>query len=101
MWVVSREDDSEFLLQSGDHVPLGWSKDDQWIYFAGYSAEYEHGVYLRIPPTGGTVDTVAVLPDPPSIFDITMTPDGKKFVYAVMEAQSDLWLIEDFDPAMR
>jgi len=29
---------------------------------------------------------------------VTMTPDARRFVFPVRKSQSDIWMIENFDP---
>ena len=37
----------------------------------------------------------------PMDYSVSMTPDGKKFVFSVGKTQSDIWMIENFDPNIR
>jgi hypothetical protein len=57
---------------------------------------------LSIPvgPAGrGAPLTVFTIPE--EIGGASVSADGKKFVFSVAETKSDVWVVENFDPAYR
>jgi Tol biopolymer transport system component len=100
VWVISLIDNSETPLGSGDLgasiLPFGWSPDGSSIYACS------GGKVLSIPvgPAGrGAPHTVFAAPE--YIGDASVSADGKRFVYSLVETKSDVWLVENFDPAYR
>jgi hypothetical protein len=53
-----------------------------------------------IPVTGGEAKTFVTLPFE-NISYISMHPNGKRVVCSVSETQSDVWLMENFDPEVK
>jgi hypothetical protein len=45
---------------------------------------------------GGEVKTIASLPFE-EIGGVSMTPDGRRFVYTVYSSRSDVWVVDNFD----
>jgi hypothetical protein len=72
---------------------IGWSRDGNSIY----AREQEQKI-VKLSLNGGKPELVATLSFA-SIRSITMAPDERQFVCTVLNMQSDVWLIEDFDPA--
>jgi hypothetical protein len=54
---------------------------------------------MSIPAAGGPRHTVFTAPE--DIASASVSPDGKKFVYSVSETKSDVWIVDNFDPAYR
>jgi WD40 repeat protein len=55
---------------------------------------------LSIPAAPGAPQrTIFSIPE--EISSASVSPDGKKFVYAARDQKSDVWLIDNFDPAYR
>ena len=50
---------------------------------------------LMIPVNGGQPKTIASLPS--EIGGVSMTPDGRRFVYTVYSSRSDVWVVDNFD----
>ena len=51
---------------------------------------------MIVSSNGEYVKTVASLPFE-EIGDVTMTPDGRRFVVAVYSSRSDVWVVDNFD----
>ncbi|MHC4137975.1 MAG: hypothetical protein ACYS0K_23785 [Planctomycetota bacterium] len=51
---------------------------------------------MRIRVTSGEIETVCELPF--GFREGQVSPDGKKLVITVPQSQSDVWLVENFDP---
>ena len=81
-------DDSELL-------PVGWSADGRWVYAQRPEA---HRV-VRIPSGRGAAETLLDIPFE-RVGEIDIAPDGTRVVCAVPVSQSDIWLIENFDPEL-
>ncbi len=102
VWLVSLEDSLQVLISKGDLAPIEWSTDGKWIY--AWNILKKPVEILMVPVNGGKPKTLVTLP-----FDhiesqigngngISMTPDGKRIVCVVVETQSDVWMMENFDP---
>ena len=76
--------------------PIGWSSDGKQIY----AVEYEKGTIVAIPAEKGDPRTIVTLPLPAgrTLTDAAITSDGRRIAYVVSESQSDVWMIENFDP---
>jgi hypothetical protein len=111
IWIIDRGHRSERLLYPSatrSVRPIGWSRDGEWIYvvegkiglFRGATSFVGETMtdvkILRIASNGGGVETVAPLPGD-EIGSVTMTPDGRRFIYPVFSSRSDVWIVDDFD----
>jgi len=108
LWVISLIDNSETPLGGGELEngylnPAGWSPDGRLIYASIGNK------MVSIPAGGGTPRTVFTAPEDvaPPICNNSACPsasvsaDGKKFVFSVAETKSDVWVVDNFDPAYR
>jgi len=100
VWVVSLANNSETLLYSCNYcIPAGWSPGGSSIY--AYDI-YAGNKMLSIPvgPAGrGAPHTLFAIPE--HIAGASVSPDGKTFVYSAAETKSDVWVVDNFDPAYR
>jgi len=97
LWIISLEDSSQVLLHSGFVYPIEWSSDGNWVYAWN---EEKPSEILMVPVSGGKAKTFVTLPFE-DISDISMHPNSKMFVCSVVEGQSDVWLMENFDPEVK
>jgi Tol biopolymer transport system component len=98
IWVISLEDSSQTFLYRTDGDPIRWSADGKWIYVLdGLAAETKGAQIIRIPAAGGEPEAVVTLPFE-NVYPVSMTSDGSRIVCNVSETQSDVWLMENFDP---
>ena len=97
LWRISLEDSSQVFLAKGDFFPIEWSADGKWIYY--WNPGKKPVEIMMIPAHGGKPKTYSILPFE-NVWEgnISITPDGKAIVCAVIENQSDVWLMESFDP---
>jgi len=101
LWLISQEDISQRLLRAGDLLPVGWTSDGRWVLaINGRSPQF---TVVAVEVASGTEKSVLSLAvdreqGVPGTFSVSMTPDGKKFFFAVHKNQSDVWLVENFDP---
>ena len=99
IYVISLRDSSEVLLKQGGLEPLGWSRDSNWIYAADRTGILKISVFaretVRLPDFTSWKNVRAMLDEGQPV--IHMNRDGKSFVVAVREEQSDVWIAENFD----
>jgi serine/threonine protein kinase len=95
LWIISLEDASQAILyKKGLWYPIGWSSDGKWIY----TIESGKSEIIKIPVEGGEAKTVITLPFAGELYPFDTIVDGKRFVCTVYETQSDVWVVENFDP---
>jgi len=65
-----------------------------------YAFEYGKNTILAIPADKGNPRTIVTLPLPANrtLDYAAITSDGRRIAYVVAESQSDVWMIENFDP---
>jgi Tol biopolymer transport system component/DNA-binding winged helix-turn-helix (wHTH) protein len=114
IWVIDgRTTDRRHLLvrrsSASSLMPIGWSADGAWIYVVEGSAGGARGAtsfvsgtltdatILRVASKGGAAETVSAIPFA-EIGGVSMTPDGRRFVFPVFSSRSDIWIVDDFDP---
>ena len=75
---------------------IGWSSVGKQIY----AAEYEKGTIVAIAAQKGDPKTIVTLPLPAyrTLDYAAITSDGRRIAYVVSESQSDVGMIENFDP---
>jgi Tol biopolymer transport system component/predicted Ser/Thr protein kinase len=101
VWLISAEDSSHTFLYdvdshgSGMTYPIQWSEDGKWIYAWDIGQRAQN--VLMIPASGGEPETLVTVPFD-GIGGVSMTQDAKRIVCAVEETQSDVWVMENFDP---
>jgi serine/threonine protein kinase/WD40 repeat protein len=101
LWIVSTKGGLERHLAKGLHVfPVGWSSDGKWVYFV-QSGSRDELQLQKVAVEGGPPERVMTLPFDKPVWDVRMTPDAKQVVCSVVERQSDIWLVENFDPRSR
>ena len=77
---------------------LGWSQDGEWLYLTSFDSSSTKISRLRI--TDGSVEPYASLPWS-NIWEIAMAPNCSTFVCVRGDQQSDIWLVENFDPDVK
>ena len=113
IWVIDTNDGRQtpvYTTDAASTMPVGWSADGASIYavegknstYRGLTAPLGETVsdakILLVPVNGGDVKTVATLPFE-EIGSVTMTPDGRRFVFPVYSSRSDVWVVDNFDVA--
>jgi Tol biopolymer transport system component/DNA-binding winged helix-turn-helix (wHTH) protein len=110
IWVIDTEghETPVYMTSAGFARPVGWSADGSAIYaVAGKtSANRDLTAYLgetvtdakilMVPLNGGEVRTVAPIPFE-EIGAVSMSPDGRRFVFPVYSSRSDVWVVDNFD----
>ena len=93
VWVISLVDNSQTPLYPSECWPAGWSRDGRSVYiFCGDKM-------MVVSAEGGSPQ--ALLAAPGDIDWATVSPDGKEFVLSIPEERSDVWIVDNFDPANR
>ena len=77
---------------------LGWSQDGKWLYLLMSDTGKTSIGRMRIDD--GIRESVISLPWP-DIFDVVMAPDCSTFACVRGQSQSDIWMIENFDPDVK
>jgi len=98
--VTSMSDGTErqLVADTTQWIPLGWSRDGQWVYVRDVDSHLVGGRRVAaVPVAGGQIRPLRTLPEGP-IDDVVLSPDGKQMFFIPMEAESDVWLVEGFDP---
>jgi len=98
LWIISNKDSSQRSLLNGSVYPLKWSKDGKWIYAVDYTKTPPN--ILMVNANTGLNKVIYTLP-PDKIGSVDITPDGKTIVCAIQEINSDVWMIENFDPDVK
>jgi Tol biopolymer transport system component/DNA-binding winged helix-turn-helix (wHTH) protein len=109
LWVIdtsNRRETPVYGSAAGSIKPIGWSADGRWIFAvegkncslrgqtSSLGETMTEAAILRIALRGGRVDTVAHLPGG-EIGSVSVTPDGRRFVYPVFSSRSDVWVIDN------
>jgi len=110
IWVIDTKDRHEtpvFMTSAATARPVGWSADGSSIYVVAGKNSASRGLTARgetvtdakilmVPLNGGEVKTVAALPFE-EIGGVSMTLDGRRFVFPVYSSRSDVWVVDNFD----
>jgi Tol biopolymer transport system component len=102
IWIIPRDGSPGIKLREGNLIPIGWSADGKWVYaqesvpggldIIAFSTESgEARVLFKVPFN-------AEMGKPTNRGH---TVDGKHFVTACRRIQSDIWMIENFDPEIK
>jgi Tol biopolymer transport system component len=98
VWIISLIDKSETFLYGSYWYPAGWSPDGGSIY-AYASIAGDKMLSIPVGRTGRGTHTDFTMPE--DIAGASVSPDGKKFVFSAAETKSDVWVVDNFDPAYR
>jgi Tol biopolymer transport system component len=95
VWLAARGKAGGVLLYEGEHaLPVGWSADGASVYVL----VPDKRLVLAVPARRGEPEVVAELPFR-RVDSVVVAPDGARIVCSVPEAESDVWLVDDFDPS--
>jgi serine/threonine protein kinase len=93
--VISLVDNSETFLCDCKCSPLGWSPDGSSIYAACLDKKV-----VSIPAgSAGRGAPHTLFTAPENMGPSSVSADGKKIVFLVAETKSDVWIVDNFDPA--
>ncbi|RPI72899.1 MAG: serine/threonine-protein kinase [Ignavibacteriales bacterium] len=97
VWLFNMENSSKKILANGRLLPLQWAADEKHVYLFDY---LKKGI-IKISTINGVIKEFIKIPFKGINAlnnDIDITTDGKTIVCAVPEFNSDIWMIENFDP---
>lgn len=97
LWIVSTTGKLMKYLGKQKGAPIGWSINDQWIYLFNESER----IIRRISALSMKSDTVATIQSEQLTSRASLTRDGKKFACIEWKTITDIWALEDFDPAIK
>ena len=93
--MISLVDSSQVLLRAGRSYPYGWSSDGKDVFVR----DWESSDLRLVPLAGGDGRIVVTLP--PDCAPQWVAPDARHILCNIAESVSDVWMIENFDPAAR
>jgi Tol biopolymer transport system component len=104
IWLENLSNHTGSILVPGrpmqGNTPIAWSADSEWVYFWRRSNDNPEDIISKIH-----VDTKKEFPLPlldigedQSIDWISIAQDEKTFVVSLGEYESDVWIVENFDP---
>ena len=98
LWTIDLKNSTQKLLVKGIINPLKWSKDNKWIY--AINVEKSPMDILMISSSNGLTKVVYTLPSNQinRHSSVDISPNGKTIIAAIQETNSDVWMIENFDP---
>jgi hypothetical protein len=96
LWLLSWPGREERFVAL-DLQPIGWSADDRWIYAQSLSGR----TVSRVSPEDGKVEPLSSFSVGTLDGSCTLTPDAAAVICPLLELNTDVWLMEDFDPAVR
>jgi Tol biopolymer transport system component/predicted Ser/Thr protein kinase len=95
--IYSVDDQAELWTEpfDGESELIGWSQDGKWLYF--YSTNDIKTTINRKRIDDGLTKSVVSLPWT-DVYEIAMAPSCSTFVCVRGRSQSDIWMVENFDP---
>jgi Tol biopolymer transport system component len=97
IWLISNKDSRRQLSKGWDLIPVVWSEGGNRIYALKAGTGIVHTVNVGT----GIVREHTRLPfESPDFKMLTMSADGKIFLYNHLDIRRDLWLVEDYDPEL-
>ena len=95
LWVISIDDSIQKHLLWKNVWPLEWSKDGKWIYAITYDKVPSE--ILKVSSTSDLIKERIKFPFD-DVWEADITQSGRIIVCIVGEENSDVWMIENFDP---
>lgn len=98
LWILSINDKSARLLKEGMIFPIGWSTDAKWVY------AYDQQGIAKISVQTAESERMPQIPGwdkklkKDEAHPVDMSRDEKSFILNFCEQQSDVWVVENFDP---
>ncbi len=98
LWLISLEDSSDKFIRR-NAIPIGWSLDGKWIY----AGEAKPGKieYLEIEVESGQTRILPTIPFTIEGETYYKRIDEKPEIFVIGRAQSDVWIIENFDQMIK
>jgi Tol biopolymer transport system component len=99
IYLILIADGSAKLLTQGRYYPIGWSPEGKTIFLYYASNTRPQNTIWALSADGGSPRPVLTMPG--MILGADITPDGQKFICRLGENKSDVWIVENFDPALK
>ena len=101
LWVISLRDSSHKCLNKRTTFPIRWSADGKWIYAAQHLSNKVKIIMIEVE--GGKAKDLFDMPvglegGEVDYRGMSMTPDGKSYVFSVRQSISDIWMVENINP---
>lgn len=94
LWLITREPYSERVVIEEPLNPVGWSSDGRWI---SVTQAFPFGSFVgRVLAGGGDREVLLTLPG--DVTFASVDERGTRIVAAVRAVQSDVFVVEGFDP---
>jgi serine/threonine protein kinase len=102
IWILSVDGSPERRLWKGLALPIYWSPDGRILY----ASKLVSGkiIILTISTENGREAVVFTIPLSREIGRPILRPhtvDGRRFVFEARKSQSDIWVVENFDPDIK
>ncbi len=94
LWVIPVEGGPPRQIAPGELTPVGFRSDGQMVYAL---SKADGKALFGVPLSGGETRRIS-LPFEQGAEELAVVPGTSRFVCSVAEADSDLWLVDDFDP---
>lgn len=101
LWVISLRDSSHKCLNKRATFPIRWSADGKWVYAAQHLSNKVKIIMIEVE--GGEAKDLFDMPvglegGEVDYRGMSMTPDGKSYVFSVRQSISDIWMVENINP---
>jgi Tol biopolymer transport system component len=102
IFILPSDGSARRMIRKGRAVPINWSSDGNILYA---SEPASGGInILSISPENGQEEVLFTIPLSREIGRLKLRPhtvDGRRFVFEGRKIQSDVWLMENFDPEVK
>ncbi len=95
LWIISNDDAVQNHLFWQNIWPLKWTEDGKYIYAINFDKVPSE--ILKLSSKDGSIKEQIKIPFD-DVWDADISSDGKIFICNVGEENSDVWMIENFDP---
>jgi Tol biopolymer transport system component len=100
-WIIALDDSTPQRIKGDRGFPVGWTRDGKWLYFVPEAPGVIRVVMVHVE-SGLEKEAFTLSLDQvkgtPMLESMGISPAGRHFVFPVSETNSDVWLIENFDP---
>jgi len=98
LWVAPDTGRLPRRLVEGAAMPLVWAADDTIYFIRDVLGSTATRRIERVSAVGGEPEVHVTLPASCDLSDISISLDGNKIVCAAVEMESDVWVVDSFDP---
>ena len=88
-------------VQGAYYYPCGWVAGDKSLFVMDFPEDWAEpdNILYRLDLRTGLREIHASIPAPPKeLSSPEIAPDGRTIVFLRRKDESDIWLVEDFDP---